>query len=413
MSPKRCFVIAPIGEPGSPARRRSDKILEHVIRPAAEECGYDAVRADELGEPGLISRQVVRCIANDPLVIADLTGHNPNVFYELALRHAVGKPLVQLIEQGQPLPFDVADTQTVKVKHRSPKSMERARLEIVAQIRGLGDARTVVENPVTGAVGAVGRPLRAWAPDDDDEQGPIKGKRLFQHKGYYPIDLAPETNAPSLNREVFLKALHYFLEDDHYDRLAAMDLVYLRVDNSEEDWDLVPESAQPLYDKLVKKYDLADFIKNFEEENKRVLGSLVRLVNDVGDTLKGVYCEILLHNVRNPIRSLIAVRNTGGISERRLYDPSTRFVVQYITNQGEQLIKALQGNTKVSYKKELSPGKWVKATTIPLYHERYGLVAILCMNIDIDAVRSLNKKGRMKFFDNYVKNSGHIPKFEL
>jgi hypothetical protein len=48
---KRCFVIAPIGDPDSEHRRRSDQILKYVIHPADKECGYDdRVRADHMSE---------------------------------------------------------------------------------------------------------------------------------------------------------------------------------------------------------------------------------------------------------------------------------------------------------------------------------------------------------------------------
>src|SRR5215217_1908457 len=118
MPSKSCFVIAPIGERDSEIRKRSDKVLRQIIRPAVKECGYEAVRADEIEKPGLISRQVVRRIMDDDLVVADLTGHNPNVFYELAVRHAVGKPLVQLIDRDEKVPFDVSTMRTIEINHR-------------------------------------------------------------------------------------------------------------------------------------------------------------------------------------------------------------------------------------------------------------------------------------------------------
>ena len=90
---KKCFVITPIGEDGSETRRRADQILRHVIAPAAEACGFETVRADQIAEPGLITTQIIQHIIDDPLVIADLTGSNPNVFYELAVRHAI-RPLL-------------------------------------------------------------------------------------------------------------------------------------------------------------------------------------------------------------------------------------------------------------------------------------------------------------------------------
>lgn len=87
MVKKQCFVISPIGKPGSSIRSRADKVLDQIIRPSMNQCGYTAVRADEIERSGLINSQIVRHTMEDPLVVADLTGGNPNVSYELAIRH--------------------------------------------------------------------------------------------------------------------------------------------------------------------------------------------------------------------------------------------------------------------------------------------------------------------------------------
>ena len=66
-----CFVIGPIGRDGSETRSRADRVLKHVIRPVARQCGYKAMRADELAEPGFITNQVLQHVINDALVLAD------------------------------------------------------------------------------------------------------------------------------------------------------------------------------------------------------------------------------------------------------------------------------------------------------------------------------------------------------
>jgi hypothetical protein len=104
---KSCFVIAPIGEDGSEVRQRSDWVLESIIRPAVEPLGYRPIRGDQISEPGDVMRQVVERVVNDPLVVADLTGSNPNVLYELALRHATGKRPILLIRRGEKPPYDI------------------------------------------------------------------------------------------------------------------------------------------------------------------------------------------------------------------------------------------------------------------------------------------------------------------
>ena len=64
---KSCFFISPIGEPGTPIRDRSDKVLEFIIRPAVKKFGYEVQRADEISDPGVIAEQVVERIKNDHL----------------------------------------------------------------------------------------------------------------------------------------------------------------------------------------------------------------------------------------------------------------------------------------------------------------------------------------------------------
>ena len=146
---KLCFVISPIGDAGSDTRKRSDQVLEHVVRPAVEQCGYKAMRADKIETPGMITSQVIQHIVNDPLVVADLTERNPNVFYELAIRHALRKPLVQIIRQGDTIPFDVANTRTISFDHQDLDSVADAKTEIVKQITALESDSSDIETPIS------------------------------------------------------------------------------------------------------------------------------------------------------------------------------------------------------------------------------------------------------------------------
>jgi len=108
-----CFVICPIGDPNSQTRQNSDKVLNFIVRPALQKSGLVAVRSDEIASPGQITTQIINHILKAKLVVADLTGHNPNVFYELALRHAFHKPVIQIMLSGQKLPFDVVGMRTI------------------------------------------------------------------------------------------------------------------------------------------------------------------------------------------------------------------------------------------------------------------------------------------------------------
>jgi len=149
---KLCFVIAPIGEDDSDIRKRSDQIFKHIIDPIATKHGYKAIRADHVEKLGSITTDLVEHLLKDPLVIADLTDHNPNVMYELAIRHAVRKPVVQLIQKGEKLPFDVAQQRTISVDHKDLDSVEAARERLSRQIGLVEKDPTEVDSPVSIAL---------------------------------------------------------------------------------------------------------------------------------------------------------------------------------------------------------------------------------------------------------------------
>jgi len=102
---KTCFIITPIGDEGSETRRHIDSVCAVV----SDALGQDwiAKPAHRIDEPGLITEQVYRLLYESELVVANLTGINPNVMYELAFRYAVGRPVIIIAQQGTKLPFDV------------------------------------------------------------------------------------------------------------------------------------------------------------------------------------------------------------------------------------------------------------------------------------------------------------------
>ncbi len=149
---KICFVIAPIGENGSETRERSDLVLDHIIQPAVESFGYKAVRADNIDRPGIITTQVIQYVLDAHLVIADLTERNPNVFYELAIRHITRKPFIQIMQEGEGIPFDIAATRIIPVDHNHLGKAAEAREKIKAQIESLEANPQDLETPISTSV---------------------------------------------------------------------------------------------------------------------------------------------------------------------------------------------------------------------------------------------------------------------
>lgn len=149
---KTCFVIAPIGRAGSDVRTKSDQLLRHIIKPCTKELGFTAVRADEMQSPGMIPTQVIRKIIDAPLVVADLSGHNPNVFYELAVRHAQQKPVIHMIDSNESIPFDVAQFRTIQYDLSNPDSVAACKTQLAKHIEEVLRDPTIVDNPIANTI---------------------------------------------------------------------------------------------------------------------------------------------------------------------------------------------------------------------------------------------------------------------
>lgn len=118
MDKKTCFIITPIGEQGSDTFRKAVGVIESVIKPVLENHNYGDIKAaHEIAESGMISTQIINRIVDADLVIANLTDKNPNVMYELCLRHIVAKPIIHICEEGTVLPFDIKDSRTIFYKN--------------------------------------------------------------------------------------------------------------------------------------------------------------------------------------------------------------------------------------------------------------------------------------------------------
>ena len=154
-SKKRCFVIGPIGNVESETRRNANNLFLGLIKPAIETFGseFELIRADQITDPGSITEQVITAVIDADLVIADLSEHNPNAFYELGIRHAVQKPVIHVIGVNDEIPFDTKDYRTIRFNPLSIEGMQAVQNDLRAQIKAIFQDGYKVSNPITLALG--------------------------------------------------------------------------------------------------------------------------------------------------------------------------------------------------------------------------------------------------------------------
>ena len=148
---KMCFVIGPIGDEDSDIRERANLTFEYIIKPIVEEFGYSLTRADHINESGMITSQIIDQIVDSSLVIADLSDNNPNVFYELAIRHIVQKPYIHMIKSGQDIPFDITGMRAIYF-NVDLESAHKAKEDLHNQIKSIENNQFKPNNPITSAI---------------------------------------------------------------------------------------------------------------------------------------------------------------------------------------------------------------------------------------------------------------------
>ncbi|MXV16841.1 hypothetical protein [Hufsiella ginkgonis] len=148
-----CFIITPIGEVNSDVWNKTKGLIASVVEPVLAKFNFIAVPAHYIATPGSIPKQIIRHIVEDKLVIANLTGLNPNVMYELAVRHAVKLPLVTLAEKGTKLPFDIVDQRTIFYEDTF-NGVEDCKIALAEAIEMALRPDATVENPIYDAIQA-------------------------------------------------------------------------------------------------------------------------------------------------------------------------------------------------------------------------------------------------------------------
>jgi len=139
-TPRLCFVIMPFSE-------ERTEVYKHGIAPACQRAGFAAVRVDELKGHFNINRKIIEHIFSSDAVIAEISDHNPNVFYEMGVAHAIGNKTIMIAQNAKALPFDISNYRCLIYK-QSVDGLKQLQEEIVESLHELEKWSRQPSNPV-------------------------------------------------------------------------------------------------------------------------------------------------------------------------------------------------------------------------------------------------------------------------
>jgi len=123
-----CFVMMPFGQ-------WNDVYYKEIYISAIKEAGFEPVRGDEMFSSGSVVEQIWEQIDKAKVLLADLTGKNPNVFYELGLAHAARKPVVFTSGSLDDVPFDLRHLRVIIYDIREPNWNQKLKGSITAYLK--------------------------------------------------------------------------------------------------------------------------------------------------------------------------------------------------------------------------------------------------------------------------------------
>jgi hypothetical protein len=137
---KRCFVLMPFKE-------NLKEVYWNAIRPACIKAGFESLRVDELKGSFNINRRIIEEIFLSDAIVADLTGWNPNVFYEMGVAHTIDNKTVMIIQKRGKLPFDVSSYHCI-LYEQTPIGLETLKQRIFEALSSIAEWRKYPTNPV-------------------------------------------------------------------------------------------------------------------------------------------------------------------------------------------------------------------------------------------------------------------------
>lgn len=152
---KRCFVIGPMNARHMPILAW---LATEVLGPILEPKGF-TVNTPDIAEIGNIMHHIIRDSDRAQLVVADTTGNNPNVLYEMAVLDAMGRPCIPVkvvgIEEEHKdlMPFDRAQYRFFTIDQNEPDKAREKMRKVIENVLKKYEAGDMFANPLTDYFG--------------------------------------------------------------------------------------------------------------------------------------------------------------------------------------------------------------------------------------------------------------------
>lgn len=172
MDKKTAFVIMPFAE-------AFYDVYKFLILEALETAGYDVKRADDIKSQNNIISDIVEGIVHSDLIVADLTGSNPNVYYELGLAHGLNKRVILTTQEIDDIPFDLRSYRVIGYDTHFSK-MNKAKEELIAFAQEAYENNLSFGNPIKDYASVHPQENIVVAPDNQDSNYDDFGLLDFQ-----------------------------------------------------------------------------------------------------------------------------------------------------------------------------------------------------------------------------------------
>ena len=173
---KSCFVVMPIGDVVLPTktisqselRSRYDDLIKEALQKAQSD--LEVVRADEVAAPGGITTDIFTRLMHSDYVVTDITFPNPNVFYELGIRHACRPGTVLVREKGGPgAPFDLAGSRHIEYEN-TPSGLKHLASKLQEKFRWFDLHPGDPDNDVLALAKLTGYQFQNYGKNEEDER---------------------------------------------------------------------------------------------------------------------------------------------------------------------------------------------------------------------------------------------------